>query len=81
MTVLIKNGRVIDPTNDLDEPKDLLIDKGKIKDPLICNSEFYTTKIKFDGNDKGYKAYKGKIDYGNDLCRSVVFELLKLNVE
>ena len=31
MTVLIKNGRVIDPTNDLDEPKDLLIDKGKIK--------------------------------------------------
>ena len=31
MTVLIKNGRVIDPTNDIDEPKDLLIDKGKIK--------------------------------------------------
>ena len=31
MTVLIKNGRIIDPTNDLDEPKDLLIDKGKIK--------------------------------------------------
>ena len=31
MTVLIKNGRVIDPTNDLDEPKDLLIDKRKIK--------------------------------------------------
>ena len=31
MTVLIKNGRVIDPTNGLDEPKDLLIDKGKIK--------------------------------------------------
>ena len=31
MTVLIKNGRVIDPTNDLDEPKDLFIDKGKIK--------------------------------------------------
>ena len=31
MTVIIKNGRVIDPTNDLDEPKDLLIDKGKIK--------------------------------------------------
>jgi len=31
MTVLIKNGRVIDPTNSLDEPKDLLIDKGKIK--------------------------------------------------
>ena len=31
MTVLIKNGRVIDPTNGLDEPKDLLINKGKIK--------------------------------------------------
>ena len=31
MTVLIKNGRVIDPTNGLDGPKDLLIDKGKIK--------------------------------------------------
>ena len=31
MTVLIKNGRVIDPTNGLDEPKDLLIDKGIIK--------------------------------------------------
>ena len=31
MTVIIKNGRVIDPTNDLDEPKDLLIDKGTIK--------------------------------------------------
>ena len=31
MTVLIKHGRVIDPTNDLDEPKDLLIDKGKVK--------------------------------------------------
>jgi len=31
MAVLIKNGRVIDPTNSLGEPKDLLIDKGKIK--------------------------------------------------
>ena len=31
MTVLIKNGIVIDPANDLNEPKDLLIDKGKIK--------------------------------------------------
>ena len=31
MTIVIKNGRVIDPANDLDEPKDLLIDKGRIK--------------------------------------------------
>ncbi len=31
MTILIKNGRVIDPANGLDEPKDLLINKGKIK--------------------------------------------------
>ena len=31
MTVLIKNGRVIDPINNLNEPKDLLIDKGKIQ--------------------------------------------------
>ena len=31
MRVLIKNGRVIDPTNNIDEPKDLLIEKGKIK--------------------------------------------------
>jgi len=31
MTIVIKNGRVIDPANGLDEPKDLLIDKGIIK--------------------------------------------------
>ena len=31
MTIVIKNGRVIDPANSLDEPKDLLIDKGRIK--------------------------------------------------
>jgi len=31
MTILIKNGRVIDPANGLDEPKDLLINKGRIK--------------------------------------------------
>ena len=31
MTIVIKNGRVIDPANGLDEPKDLLINKGKIK--------------------------------------------------
>ena len=31
MTIVIKNGRVIDPANGLDEPKDLLIDKGRIK--------------------------------------------------
>ncbi|MCL0045544.1 dihydroorotase [Nitrospinaceae bacterium] len=31
MTLVIKNGRVIDPANSLDEPKDLLIDKGRIK--------------------------------------------------
>jgi len=31
MTVLIKNGRVIDPANNIDAPKDVLIDKGKIK--------------------------------------------------
>ena len=31
MTIVIKNGRVIDPANDLDEPKDLLIHKGRIK--------------------------------------------------
>lgn len=30
MTVLIKNGRVIDPANGIDGPRDLLIDKGKI---------------------------------------------------
>ena len=30
MTVIIKNGRVIDPSNNLNEPKDLLINKGKI---------------------------------------------------
>ena len=31
MTIVIKNGRVIDPANSIDEPKDLLIDKGRIK--------------------------------------------------
>ena len=31
MTIVIKNGRVIDPANGLDEPKDLVIDKGRIK--------------------------------------------------
>jgi len=31
MTIVIKNGRVIDPANGLDEPKDLLIDRGRIK--------------------------------------------------
>ena len=31
MTVLIKNGRVIDPANNIDAHKDVLIDKGKIK--------------------------------------------------
>jgi len=31
MTIVIKNGRVIDPANGLDEPKDLLINKGRIK--------------------------------------------------
>ena len=31
MTIVIKNGRVIDPANGLDEPKDLLIVKGRIK--------------------------------------------------
>ena len=31
MTIVIKNGRVVDPANGLDEPKDLLIDKGRIK--------------------------------------------------
>ena len=31
MTLVIKNGRVIDPATGLDEPKDLLIDKGRIK--------------------------------------------------
>ena len=31
MALVIKNGRVIDPANGLDEPKDLLIDKGRIK--------------------------------------------------
>ena len=31
MTIIIKNGRVIDPANNIDEPKDLLIDKGKIR--------------------------------------------------
>ena len=31
MTIVIKNGRVIDPANGLDAPKDLLIDKGRIK--------------------------------------------------
>ena len=31
MTIVIKNGRAIDPANGLDEPKDLLIDKGRIK--------------------------------------------------
>ena len=31
MTIVIKNGRVIDPANSLNEPKDLLINKGRIK--------------------------------------------------
>ena len=31
MTIVIKNGRLIDPANGLDEPKDLLIHKGRIK--------------------------------------------------
>jgi len=31
MTIVIKNGRIIDPANSLDEPKDLLIHKGRIK--------------------------------------------------
>ena len=31
MTLVIKNGRVIDPVNSLDEPKDILVHKGMIK--------------------------------------------------
>ena len=31
MTLVIKNGRVIDPVNSLDEPKDILVHKGIIK--------------------------------------------------
>ena len=31
MTVIIKNGRVVDPANNLDASKDILIDKGKVK--------------------------------------------------
>ncbi|MGY8984991.1 MAG: amidohydrolase family protein, partial [Sphingomonadales bacterium] len=31
MTIIIKNGRVIDPANNIDEPKDILISKGKVK--------------------------------------------------
>jgi len=31
MTIVIKNGRIMDPANGLNEPKDLLIDKGRIK--------------------------------------------------
>ena len=31
MTIVIKNGRVIDPANSIDKPKDLLIHKGRIK--------------------------------------------------
>ena len=31
MTILIKNGRVIDPANHLDAPKDILIARGSIK--------------------------------------------------
>ncbi len=31
MTLVIKNGRVIDPANSLDEPKDILVHKGIIK--------------------------------------------------
>jgi dihydroorotase len=30
MKILIKNGRVIDPSQNLDAPRDLLIENGKI---------------------------------------------------
>ena len=46
MTIVIKNGRVIDPANGLDEPKDLLIDKGRIKALESPGS------ISFDGGEK-----------------------------
>jgi len=46
MTIVIKNGRVIDPANGLDEPKDLLIDKGRIKALESPGS------IRFDAGEK-----------------------------
>ena len=46
MTIVIKNGRVIDPANGLDEPKDLLIDKGRIKALESSGS------ISFDAGEK-----------------------------
>ena len=46
MTIVIKNGRVIDPANGLDEPMDLLIDKGRIKALELPGS------ISFDAGEK-----------------------------
>ena len=31
MTILIKNGRIVDPSQGLDKPGDVLIEKGKVK--------------------------------------------------
>jgi dihydroorotase len=63
MTIIIKNGRVIDPANSLDEPKDLLIDKGRIKALESPGS------ISFDAGEKpsvidanGYVVCPGLID-------------------
>ena len=46
MTVLIKNGRVIDPANSINEFKDILIEKGKIK------SLESPGKVKIDSEEK-----------------------------
>ena len=46
MTVLIKNGRVIDPANNINEFKDILIEEGKIK------SLESPGKIKIDSEEK-----------------------------
>jgi len=46
MTVLIKNGRVIDPANNINEFKDILIEKGKIK------SLESPGKVKIDSEEK-----------------------------
>lgn len=34
--ILIKNGRLVDPANNIDEKRDILIEDGKIKEVADC---------------------------------------------
>jgi hypothetical protein len=56
-------------------------DKREIEYPLVGHSEFHSTEIKFDGNNKCHTADKCKIYYGNDLYGLVILEFMKFYIE